>query len=298
MVLAISGQAVKRGLELTGLAMVDVLSHTALHYHGCQTSLEQGQSLLDYYTKLLVGQAQQLKALSYYITVDAYFAKHSFVEALTGAGLHLITRLRNDSVLYYPYLGPKQQGRGRPQKYQGKVDVLAPDMAYFSPCLQEEDFIAYQGCVYSKAFKRLIQLVLVHYLDKAGKVKTYKLFASTDTGLGGADLWLYYHQRFQIEFLYRDAKQHMGLGHCQSRKKERISFHVNFSLTLVSLAKVAMSLLKGGTEKKVFSLQNVKTEYSNMAMVERFIDVLGLCRQTIIKKPAYQKLLNYAKIAA
>jgi hypothetical protein len=33
-------------------------------------------------------------------------------------------------------------------------------------------------------------------------------------------------------------------------------------------------------------------------MVERFIDVLGLCRQTIIKKPAYQKLLNYAKIAA
>lgn len=289
-------QAVKWGLEISGLAMVDVGAHTALHYHACQTLPEKGQTLLDYYTNLLVSQAQELKALSYYLAVDAYFAKYSFVTALTEAGIEVVTRLRSDSVLYYPYLGPKKQGRGRPQKYQGKVDVSKPDSSYFRPCLQDQDMVAYQGVVHSKALKRLIQLVIVHHFDKDGEIKSCKLYAATDTALQGIDLWLYYHQRFQVEFLYRDAKQHLGLTHCQSRNKERLWFHFNFSLTLVSLAKVAKGMLRLGIEKRVFSLQDIKTEYSNIAMIDRFICAFGLCRQTLIKIPAYQMLVNYAKI--
>ncbi len=47
----------------------------------------------------------------------------------------------------------------------------------------------------------------------------------------------YYRSRFQIEFLYRDAKQHTGLNDCQARSKNKLDFHFNAALTAVNLAK-------------------------------------------------------------
>ncbi len=41
-------QAMKKGLEIAGLAAVDVWNHTAFHYHACQTVLAEEESLLAY----------------------------------------------------------------------------------------------------------------------------------------------------------------------------------------------------------------------------------------------------------
>ncbi len=210
-------QAVKRGLEISGLAVVDVVNHTALHYHAAQTLLKEGQSLLDHYASLLTSQATQLLQVSPYVVVDAYFAKHSFLHQLTQAGLQVITRLRDDAILLYPYLGPQRKGRGRQKKYAGKVDVKHLDFAYFRPCLAEPDCKAFEACLYVKALKRLVKAVVLHNYHKDGSLKSSKIFVSTDTTLSGADLWLYYHLRYQIEFLYRDGKQFTGLSQCQSR---------------------------------------------------------------------------------
>jgi hypothetical protein len=64
-----------------------------------------------------------------------------------------------------------------------------------------------------------------------------KIFASTDLKLSGHKVFAYHKSRFQIEFLHRDAKEHTGLEHCQSRNEERMNFHHNLSLTAVSVAK-------------------------------------------------------------
>ena len=51
------------------------------------------------------------------------------------------------------------------------------------------------------------------------------------------NLFLAYKARYQIEFLYQDGKQHVGLADCQARSAAKIHFHLNASLTAVSLAK-------------------------------------------------------------
>jgi hypothetical protein len=288
----------KKGLEIAGIAFIDVLNHTAFHYQATQTIVKEGESLLTYYAKLLTSQANQLLDLSKYVVVDAYFSKHSFVQAITASGLQLITRLRDDSVLFYPYLGPKCIGRGRPKKYAGKVKVKELDAQYCRPCLQEEDFTAFQALLYSKALKRLLNVVIVHTYKEDGSIKSSKIFASTDISLPGADLWLYYHLRFQIEFLYRDAKQFLGLTHCQSRNKNRLAFQFNLSLTLISLVKIVHWLTLPKQQRGAFSLQDIKTHYSNHFLLHRFFDAFGICPQSAQKTPAYQQLLNYAKIAA
>lgn len=291
-------QAVKKGIEIAGLAAIDVINHTAFHYLATQTVWQEGESLLAYYGKLISRQAAQLLSLSRFIVVDAYFSKYSFVEAVTASGLQVITRLRDDAALFYPYLGPKREGRGAPRKYAGKVKAKQLDEQYFKVCLKEQDFTCFQALLYSKALKRLLNVVIVHTYKADASLKSCKIFVSTDTTLQGSDLWLYYHLRFQIEFLYRDAKQFLGLTHCQSRQENRLSFQFNFALTMISLVKIVHWLTQPVEQRGPFSLQDIKTHYTNQFLLERFFVAFGICPQTAKKSPAYQKLLNYAKIAA
>ncbi|RDH41387.1 hypothetical protein B9G39_28425 [Zooshikella ganghwensis] len=44
-------------------------------------------------------------------------------------------------------------------------------------------------------------------------------FIQRNTELDALVIIKYYKARFQIEFLFRDAKQYTGFTHCQSRKK-------------------------------------------------------------------------------
>src|SRR3989442_2680938 len=44
--------------------------------------------------------------------------------------------------------------------------------------------------------------------------------------------------RFQIAFLFRDAKQCTGLSDCQARAKAQRDFHFNASLSAVTFAKL------------------------------------------------------------
>ncbi|MDP4291928.1 MAG: transposase [Bacteroidota bacterium] len=63
-----------------------------------------------------------------------------------------------------------------------------------------------------------------------------KLHFSTDLPQEGKQIVRYYRSRFQIEFQYRDAKQHTGLTHCQAKSENKLDFHFNASLTAVNLA--------------------------------------------------------------
>jgi len=55
--------------------------------------------------------------------------------------------------------------------------------------------------------------------------------------MGAADAVERYGARFQLAFLFKDAKQHTGLDHCQVRDPEKLHFHWNAALTSVNLAR-------------------------------------------------------------
>jgi len=64
-----------------------------------------------------------------------------------------------------------------------------------------------------------------------------RFFVQVGLKLAGEKIVQYYRLRFQIEFLYRDAKQFTGLNSCQARSQNKLDFHFNASLTAVNLAK-------------------------------------------------------------
>jgi len=290
--------AMKWGLELMGIALLSIEAHTALHYYARQSRPDQHPgSLLSYYASFIQELAPEMSSISRLLAVDAYFSKKPFVDVVKAAGLELISRFRDDVVLFYPYLGPKINGRGRPRKFEGKVDVHNLNRQYFKPCFKDENEIAYEARVYAKAIKSWVKVVVLHKY-KAGKIKTVKVFFSTLESIQGCDLLFYYRQRFQIEFLYRDGKQHLGLEQSQARKPKAIEFHYNLSLTAVSLAKVLHWMAVPPDQRGPFSMADIKTQYFNELFIDKFICLFAKDPNTIKNHPKISELYNFGKIAA
>lgn len=290
--------ATKYGLEISGFASVGLESRTAMHLYAKQTIRQEAHnSLLDYYASLVVDQRDTLKAISSTIVADGYFWREPFVNTVTAQGFTLISKLPCNAVLQYPYVGPKPKRRGRPPKYEGRVDRLRLNPAHFTPCLVEDKLVAYEGKVYVKALHRLVKCVIVHITKKDGTLRA-EAFFSTDPTMNGAKVLECYRLRFQIEFLYRDAKQHTGLTECQARSEQKIHTHVNASLTAVSLAKAAHAWPQTAQERKTFSLSSIKTQYFNEHLLHRFFSEFGIVPEPYQNSPQYQALYNYGCIAA
>jgi len=289
----------KKGLEIGGFAAIDILNNTSMHLTAHQTIRQKAdKSLLDYYTELVVQQSTDLQKTATTLVVDAYFSKKKFIIPVTEAGFTVVSRLRKDAVLFYPYLGLARKGRGRPKKFAGKVDTANPSEEHFKLIVQQDDLKAFEAVIFSKGLKRLLKVVLVHYLKADGSIKRIQILFSTNPTMAGTEVVLIYKGRFQIEFLYRDAKQHAGLEHCQSRKEQRLHFHFNASLTAVSLAK-AMHYLKLPIEKRTsFSMASIKTQYFNELLLDRFISAFGIFPIPQKNNPVYLKLRDFGKIAA
>ncbi|MCU0342069.1 MAG: transposase, partial [Spirosomaceae bacterium] len=145
--------------------------------------MSTGQDLLAYYADLLVKDAFNLLTVSNYVAVDAYFSKKSFIDSVSQAGLHLITRMRDDAVLYYAYTGPQRTGRGRKKQFAGKIDSKNLDLSQFRACIQENTWAAFEGLAYAKALKRWVKTVVVQNYKADGSIKNCKIFIATDLAL-------------------------------------------------------------------------------------------------------------------
>ncbi len=294
-------KAAKWGLDICGFAVVDIAENTAFHLNAWQTPsaaelVGKGLNLLTYYASLVTGNAEKFKEFSKFMVADAYFSKKPFVDAILSAGLHLISRLRDDSVLKYKYMGEQTGKKGRPKEFNGRVDVKNPDPTYFSLDLATGEIEIYSAVVYSKAFKMDIKLAVAVFF-RNGKEIARKLYFSTDLGQEGTTIVKYYRSRFQIEFLYRDAKQFTGLTNCQARSENKLDFHFNATLTAVNLAK--HDWLSGKNDiRKPFSMADYKTLYNNTLMLERFMCRFAINPYTVKNQKIVKELLDYGKIAA
>ena len=277
----------KWGLEIGGLAAIDIDNHTAFHLEAVQTLNTDEQTLSDWYAGVISDRKEILETISKYLIADAWFSKKPFADQIMSLEMHLISRLRDDANLWYLYTGPQTGGKGRPRKYNGKINNDDIDTEYFKLISQDEESIVYAAEVYSKSLKRNIMLVHVTYPKADGK-DAYKLYFSTDVSMDASDVLLYYQSRYQIEFLYRDGKQHTGLNDSQARSENKLHFQFNASLTSLNIAKAIHWLSLPKEERGAFSMSDIKTMNRNALLLSRFIDVFGI-------RPHYIKNQNYVK---
>ena len=151
----------------------------------------------------------------------------------------------------------------------------------------------YTAVVWAVSLAREVRVVVVDYLDSDKRRQTRKVFFSTDTSMSARDIFDIYRTRFQLEFVFRDAKQFTGLTHCQARNKEALSFAFSASLTSVNLAR-AFARQQGMD----LSVGSTKTLLHNAAMVDRFIAMSGKSPNMRLNNTDFNELLFYGVRAA
>ena len=303
----------QKGLEISALAVLDIAQNEALCLSvtqtlsqeeakrkrkgqelDCQDQEEQAtrmQQYLDHIRKV----APHLTASEHYIVVDGSFANAAFIDGVTTLNKDVVGKLRCDANMRYLYKGPKREGRGRQKTYDGKVNWQ--DLSRLDCAGSDEGVTLYSGLLNHISFGRNLKVVVL-IKQAEGETPCYVILFSTDETLNPWQIYRYYKARFQIEFLFRDAKQFTGLCDAQIRDQARLDFHFNASLTTLNLAKSECFNAKKKDKTRIWSMGSVKILAFNQHYLNRIIRIFGLDHTWIKKHPEYQSLKVYGAIAA
>jgi hypothetical protein len=278
-----------------------------------KTELVMSERVKGYLEQLKTARVHLPTAVKY-LAADSFYSKKSVVDEVVELDLHLVSKLRIDADLRYCYTG-EQKPKGAPRKYDGKVDLSDLSRLELSGELADGTKM-YSQVVWHVSLKRQIRIVclgLLHGRETRPQRLRYlvdqrnpdkqrvALLFSTDPTLDPLRLYEYYKSRFQIEFIFRDAKQFTGLCDCQSRQQKSLDFHFNASLAALNLAKLEQHKTQLDTgedsQPQSFSMATYKRLALNGHLLERFISMLGLDSTLIKSHPNYDSLLQYGSLA-
>jgi putative transposase len=172
-----------------------------------------------------------------HIVMDGKFGNNNALQMVRQCGLHLTSKLRVDSALYFRYDGP-YAGRGARKKYGDKIDYAHIPDKYLQETKTEKGIRTdiYQAEMLHKEFAQPLNVVIIVKTNLKTGAWGHVVLFSSDLALDYACIIDYYSLRFQIEFNFRDAKQYWGLEDFMNIQKTAVTNAANLSLFMVNVS--------------------------------------------------------------
>ena len=176
-----------------------------------------------------------------YLALDGHFGNNNALQMVRQSDLHLISKLRYDAALYFPFEG-SYSGQGPHKKYGSRIDNRNIPAKYLVETNTKGDIETkvYHARMLHKEFAQALNVVIITKINtKTGAFANVNLFSS-DLELSYAKIIDFYSLRFQIEFNFRDAKQFWGLEDFMNIKETQLTNAINLSLFMVNVAQVLL----------------------------------------------------------
>jgi hypothetical protein len=172
-----------------------------------------------------------------YLVLDGHFGNHNALQMARQGNLHLISKLRCDAALYFPYTGP-YAGRGPHRKYGRKLEYHNIPAQYLKETTVEGNIqtCLYQAPLLHKEFAHALNVVIIVKTNLHTQTRGHVILFSSDQEITYDTLRDYYSLRFQIEFNFRDAKQYWGLEDFMHVTPTGVTNAANLALFMVNVA--------------------------------------------------------------
>jgi putative transposase len=172
-----------------------------------------------------------------YLILDGHFGNNNGLCMAQQTGLNIISKLRYDSALYFPYIGV-QSSRGQRRKYGDRLDCRNIPIKYLQRTTIDKNIktCTYNAQLLHEEFCQLLNVVVIVRTNLVTNESAHVLLFSSDLELSYDKLVDYYSLRFQIEFNFRDAKQFWGLEDFMNISQNAVTNAANLSFFMVNLS--------------------------------------------------------------
>ncbi len=230
-----------------------------------------------------------------YVVMDGHFGNHPSAFMVRQTNLHLISKLRSDAALYPAFEG-EQPGRGPKPKYGAKIDCRNIDAKYLKDTSIEDNLRTeiYQGQFYNKEFAFALNVVVILKTNLQTQAQAHVILFSTDLEQAYSKIIKFYSLRFQIEFNFRDAKQHWGLEDFMNVKETQVTNAANLSFFMVNFSYALLQPLRHHNPD--YSVLDLKSHYRGYRYASETIKMLPEKPDAFLLKEIFQKIARLGAI--
>jgi putative transposase len=232
-----------------------------------------------------------------YLVLDGHFGNHNALHMVRQCNLYLISKLRCDAALYFPYTGP-YAGRGPRRKYGRKVayDNIPETYLKHTTVDGHIETRLYQVQLLHKEFTQPLNVVIIAKTNLHTQARAHVVLFSSDLDLAYATLVDYYGLRFQIEFNFRDAKQYWGLEDFMNVTPTGVTNAANLSLFMVNVAYRLRA--DGHPRDPAYSVLDLKADCRGYKYVEETIKMLPEKPEPVLLRQILNKVAGLGRIHA
>ena len=208
-----------------------------------------------------------------YVALDGHFGNNNALQMVRQCNLHLISKLRSDSALYFPYTGP-QAKRGTRRKYGHRVNYrhLPVQSLKQTTVADGIETRIYQATLLHPEFAQPLNVAIIVKTNLQTQAWGHVILFCSDLTLPWNKLVEYYRLRFQIEFNFRDAKQYWGLEDFMTVTETAVTNAANLSFFMVNVADCSRRQLC--PNEAAFSVLDLKAYWRGYKYVTQTIKML------------------------
>lgn len=204
-----------------------------------------------------------------YFLYDGAFGNNPCLQMTRSCGLELISKLNCNSELYFPYDG-EYSGKGKHKKYGDKINYARIPKRYLVESTVEDGIKTsiYQMTMWHKDYPDQLNVTIIHKENLSNGKEGRVILFSSDLELDAKTMIHYYRLRFQIEFTFREAKQHWGLEDFMTIKEQSVQNAADLSMFMVN---VSQALGRAAPEETPFSVNDIKARFHGLFYVKELL---------------------------
>jgi putative transposase len=231
-----------------------------------------------------------------YVVLDGQFGNNNALQVVRQAGsLHLISKLRHDSALFFPFTG-EYSGRGPRPKYGDRINYRHMPGDHLVKTTSERGIRTdiYQTIALHECFAQPLNVVVIVKTNLQTQAQAHVILFSSDLDLAYDLLIDYYSLRFQIEFNFRDAKQYWGLEDFMNVQESQVTNAFNLSFFMVNVSHRLLRDLR--CHQPEAGVLDLKTFFRSRRYVIEVIKTLDREPQAVLIQGAFDKVAQLGAI--